>query len=90
MRTLLLAALLLLPLSQKAAAQSAFTCTHDPNSSVNLRSGPGRNYRIIASIPAYTDVYATQWVYGADGMRWFRVFAGGLVGWSRSDYLCGR
>lgn len=69
-------------------AQYAWTCTREYNSSVNLRSGPGRNYQIIASVPNRSFVYLNSWVWGNDGMRWYRISSNGLIGWSRGDYLC--
>jgi len=71
-----------------AQAQYAATCTRAYNSSVNLRSGPSRSNGVIASIPPGQYVGLSAWVYGGDGMRWYRVQLGGLVGWIRSDYLC--
>lgn len=71
-----------------AHAQWATTCTHDPNSSVNLRNGPSRSNYIIASIRNNEYIRAINWVWGGDGMRWYRVEYNGLVGWMRQDYLC--
>lgn len=72
-----------------AVAQShAITCTRDPNSPVNLRSGPSRNNYVIAAIPSNSYVRILSWVYGGDGMRWYNVEYNGLVGWQRQDYLC--
>jgi uncharacterized protein YraI len=71
-----------------AFAQWATTCTREYNSSVNLRNAPSRSARIVASIPNESYVRTMDWVYGGDGMRWYRVEFGGLVGWMRSDYMC--
>lgn len=71
-----------------AKAQWAMTCTRDPNSSVNLRRGPGLNHSIIASIPNQSTVRIMSWVWGADNMRWYRLESSGIVGFARSDYLC--
>ena len=71
-----------------AQAQYAMTCTRDVYSSVNLRRGPGQNHGIIASVPNASYVRLLSWVWGADGMRWYRVENGGIVGYARSDYLC--
>ena len=71
-----------------AKAQWAMTCTRDPNSSVNLRRGPGLNHGIIASIPNQSTVRVMSWVWGADNMRWYRLESSGIVGFARSDYLC--
>lgn len=91
MKKILLASLLSLGsmlTALPAHAQWATTCTRDPNSSVNLRNGPSRNNYVIASIPNSEYVRALNWVWGSDGMRWYRVEFNGLVGWMRQDYLC--
>jgi uncharacterized protein YraI len=80
------AALLASPLP--ALAGWASTCTRDPYSSVNLRRGPSTRDSVVASVPNGRDVRLLSWVWGSDGMRWFRVETGGLVGYARSDYLC--
>lgn len=84
--------LFLIPLIIGAAlpanAQWAMTCTRDVNSSVNLRNGPSKNNYVIASIPNSSYLRALNWVWGSDGVRWYRVEFNGLVGWMRSDYLC--
>lgn len=72
----------------KAQSQWAVACTRDPNSSVNIRRGPGQNYGIVASVPTGGYVRPLSWVWGADGMAWYRVESGGIVGYSRSDYIC--
>ncbi len=71
-----------------AYAQYAMTCTREYNSSVNLRSGPSKNNYVVASVPNDSYVRTLNWVWGSDGMRWYRVEHSGLVGWMRSDYLC--
>lgn len=71
-----------------ASAQYAMTCTRQYNSSVNLRNGPSKNNRVIASIPNESYIRTFDWVYGGDGLRWYRVEYSGIVGWMRSDYLC--
>ena len=82
------AILLLLLTAQPASAQWALTCTRDPRSAVNIRRTPTTKGAVIASAPDGTEVRLLGWVYGADGMRWWRVETGGLVGWSRGDFLC--
>lgn len=72
----------------QAQSNLAWTCTREYNSSVNLRTGPGRNYSVVASIPNGSLVRLISWVYGNDGFRWYNVENSGLVGWSRQDYLC--
>lgn len=71
-----------------AHAQWAHTCTRDPGSSVNLRNAPNTRARVIASLPDGSEVRLLSWVWGGDNMRWYRVESSGLVGFSRSDYLC--
>jgi hypothetical protein len=43
---------------------------------------------MIASIPNDSYIRTLDWVWGSDGLRWYRVEFNGLVGWMRSDYLC--
>lgn len=88
MKNLLISLSLITGLALPAHAQYAMTCTRDYNSSVNLRNGPSKNNRVIASIPNSSYVRAMNWVWGGDGIRWYRVEFDGLVGWMRSDYLC--
>jgi uncharacterized protein YraI len=77
----------LLP-AQPAQAQWAVACTRDPWSSVNLRRGPSQGQPIVASIPNGDYLRPLGWVWGPDGRRWYRVESGGLVGYSRHDYVC--
>lgn len=72
----------------QAQTDYVWTCTRDYNSAVNLRRGPSRNYPVVASVPSGSFVRVLSWVWGGDNMRWYRVENSGLVGWSRSDYLC--
>ncbi len=72
-----------------AQARWAHTCTREYNSSVNLRRGPSTRDGVIASIPNGREVRVMSWVWGGDNQRWYRVETGGLVGYARSDYLCG-
>lgn len=78
----------LLTMCAAAPAHASYTCTRDYGSSVNLRNAPNRGARVIASIPAFNDVYIYTWVWGGDNMRWVKANVGGLVGWIRSDYVC--
>jgi uncharacterized protein YraI len=88
MKALLSAVALVFATVLPAHAQYAMTCTREYNSSVNLRNGPSRNNYTIASIPNSAYIRALDWVWGGDGMRWYRVEYNGLVGWMRADYLC--
>ncbi len=87
MKPLLLVLALVLSASP-ASAQWAMTCTREFNPSVNLRNGPSKSNRVIASIPNESYIRALTWVWGGDGMRWYNVEFNGLVGWMRSDYMC--
>lgn len=59
-----------------AAAAAAFPAT--ASSSLNIRSGPGANFRIVGSIPAGETVEVT----GTSG-RWYRISGG----WVNGNYL---
>lgn len=71
-----------------AQAQWAYACTREAFSSVNIRRGPGQNYGIIASVPTGGYLRPLSWVWGRDGRAWYRVESGGIVGYSRGDYVC--
>lgn len=87
--SLLALAALGLAIGQPSLAQSyATTCTREYNSSVNLRNAPSRGASVVASIPNGEYVRILNWVWGGDGMKWYRVENSGLVGFMRSDYLC--
>lgn len=88
MKRTLLTAIISVFATLPAHAQWAMTCTRDPGSSVNLRNGPSKSNHIIASIPNSSYLRAMDWVWGGDGLRWYRIEYNGLVGWMRSDYLC--
>lgn len=88
MKAMLAQLALLVIAASPASAQWAMTCTREYNSSVNLRNGPSKANRVIASIPNESYLRAPTWVYGGDGMRWYNVEFNGIVGWMRSDYLC--
>jgi len=79
----------LLVTTPAALAQSyATTCTREYWSSVNVRTQPSTRATIIASVPNESYVRVMGWVYGADGLRWYRIEHQGIVGFARSDYLC--
>ena len=60
-----------------AAASASYT-----TGSVNLRSGPGTNYRVIASAPPGAYVAVRSCV-----PRWCRVSYRGITGWMSSGYI---
>lgn len=77
-KALLVTLLLVLPLA--AGAQSTAYVTDDLR--LNLRSGPGNQYRILELLPSGTAVQVLE-----RGQEWTRVRAGGTEGWMRSSYL---
>lgn len=65
-----------------------YACTHQQNSNVLLRSGPGQKYKVLARMPNGSDVS----IIGkreVGGWLWYKVKYGRLVGWARHDYICG-
>lgn len=88
MKALLVSAFLLGSVLVPSVAQAQWACTRESWSSVNVRRGPGQGYGVIASIPNGVPLRILSWVWGADGMAWIRVESGGIVGYSRSDYIC--
>lgn len=75
LRTLIIAAGALIVSGGIAAAA---TVTGD----LNLRSGPGTNYRVVGTMPAGAQVD----ILGCDG-AWCRVSWGGMQGYASASYL---
>lgn len=75
------------PGSYSSNVNTTYTCTQN-NDLVNIRSGPGKNYRTIRQINsgAYLSTYGGA--QGRDGFTWRKVNYNGTVGWVRGDYLC--
>lgn len=71
---------LLFALSGTAVAQSTAYVTDEMR--LNLRSGPGNQYRIVQLLPSGTPVQVLE-----RGDEWTRVRAGDEDGWMRSSYL---
>jgi uncharacterized protein YgiM (DUF1202 family) len=63
-------------------------CTKEISSSLSLRSGPGRSYRVLAKIHNGNSVILEGERYGQDGFRWLQAFSKGQQGWIRADYVC--
>jgi uncharacterized protein YraI len=64
-------------------------CTAQRGSSLSLRNGPGKNYRVLTQIRDGNSVAVSNSQYGQDGFKWFLTSANGRRGWVRSDYVCG-
>lgn len=66
--------------------QVAQTCTPTAitTASVNLRSGPGTNYSVIAVIPPATQLLVTG---RTSDNAWYQVIFNGLQGWAAASYL---
>jgi uncharacterized protein YraI len=76
------------PGSYSRNVSSTYTCTHS-NDIVNIRSGPGKNFRIVRQVYSGVNVYPYDGAQGRDGFTWRKVNVNGSVGWVRGDYLCG-
>jgi uncharacterized protein YraI len=64
-------------------------CTATRGSSLSLRNGPGKNYRVLTQIRDGNSVALTNSQYGSDGFKWWLTSANGRQGWVRADYICG-
>jgi uncharacterized protein YraI len=64
-------------------------CTAERGSSLSLRSGPGKNYRVLTQIRDGSSVALNNSQYGRDGFKWWMTAANGRQGWVRADYVCG-
>ncbi len=65
-------------------SQAAVICTNQGDN-VNIRSGPGQRYRVVGSVG--TGEYVQR--LGRRG-TWVYVNAGGVLGYIRGDFICGR
>lgn len=64
-------------------------CTVERGSYLSLRSGPGKNYRVLTQIRDGNSLVLFNNQYGNDGFRWWLTAANGRQGWVRADYVCG-
>jgi uncharacterized protein YraI len=62
-------------------------CTVERGSSLSLRSGPGKNYRVLTQIRDGNGLSVNNSQYGKDGFRWLLTAANGRRGWVRADYV---
>lgn len=62
----------------------ASSCTYYTYTSVNLRSGPGTNYRVLQTVPVNRQLVAEP---GDGSGVWRRVNRAGTVGWMHADYV---
>jgi hypothetical protein len=65
-------------------------CTNNRTGRLNVRIGPGTNYRSVTQVPNGQTVPVFDSAMGQDGegYRWQRIDYNGMQGWVRSDYLC--
>jgi uncharacterized protein YraI len=74
-------------------AQGAMTtgnvCTAERGSSLSVRSGPGKSYRVVTQIRDGKSVILEGSRHGRDGFDWLQTYSSGRQGWVRADYICG-
>jgi uncharacterized protein YraI len=63
-------------------------CNAQRGSSLAIRSGPGKSYRVLKQVPNGTGLSFNGKQYGKDGFHWLRTSSNGRQGWIRSDYVC--
>jgi uncharacterized protein YraI len=63
-------------------------CTTHQGSSLSIRSGPGKNYRVLKQVSSGTGLSFNGSQYGKDGFQWLRTSTNGRQGWVRADYIC--
>ncbi|WP_309745468.1 SH3 domain-containing protein [Chamaesiphon sp. OTE_20_metabat_361] len=63
-------------------------CTAQGSSSLSIRSGPGKSYRVLKQVSNGTGLSFNGSQYGKDGFQWLRTSSNGRRGWVRSDYIC--
>jgi uncharacterized protein YraI len=77
------------PAYQAQGSSYGNVCTAERGSSLSLRSGPGKNYRVLTQIRDGNSVSLFSSQYGRDGFKWWLTNANGRQGWVRADYVCG-
>jgi uncharacterized protein YgiM (DUF1202 family) len=65
----------------------AGTDVHVTSDDVNLRTGPGLGYGVIASFDANTNAGIVGGPQNADGYAWYKIGIEGVSGWMVSDFL---
>lgn len=71
----------------------AYACTWEQQGRVNLRRGPGEQYKIVNQIPNRVAVEPVDLTRGSDGFLWHQIIYypndyTAIVGWARGDFLC--
>lgn len=82
---LLLAAALMLPLSQISMADNRSAVIR--GSVVNVRTSPSTSAAKAGALSSNTAITVTSEVQGSDGYTWYAVTGGGISGYVRSDYV---
>ena len=82
---LLLAAALMLPLSQISMADNRSAVIR--GSVVNVRTSPSTSATKAGALSSNTAITVTSEVQGSDGYTWYAVTGGGISGYVRSDYV---
>jgi uncharacterized protein YraI len=80
------------PASNRYAKYSMTTgnvCTAERGSNLSVRTGPGKNYRVLNQIRDGKSVILEGSRYGKDGFNWLQTYFSGRQGWVRADYICG-
>ncbi len=54
---------------------------------LTLRGGPGLDYGAIRGLPAGTEVQVLDGPVYSDGIGWYQISSGGLIGWCAGEWL---
>jgi uncharacterized protein YgiM (DUF1202 family) len=65
-----------------------YACTAERGSSLAVRSGPGKNYRVLTKVRDGNGISLDRSQYGKDGFKWWLTSDNGRQGWIRADYVC--
>jgi uncharacterized protein YraI len=77
------------PAESKGYTGVGTVCTAERGSNLSVRSGSGKNYRVLTQIRDRSGIQINDIQYGKDGFQWLLTSANGLRGWVRADYICG-
>ena len=76
------------PDSHTVMGYYGYACTAESGSSLSVRSGPGKNYRVLTQVRDGKGISLDRSQYGRDGFKWWLTSDNVRQGWIRADYLC--
>lgn len=67
---------------------SGICTTGSPNGGrINIRSGPGKNFRVVGTVASRANISVSAFQDDAEGASWYRVRVGRINGWVLSSFI---